>query len=220
MTKTIKHEALLLLVVAVMLSFVIGTGEAGHGSVLVLEPAQEVTERISLTVSSEVYGNLSTDNGSIDFWVTGPSDDTLICHYGIENCSFKLVAEQDGNYTMHMNNTYQMQNVITKLEYSVNRVFVFQGNVGLNFNVDSTTQIPQPPPPPTLPDVDDPRGNSEDFYRPYLNFQRSSQILATLESFLKHMPMSNLVPIVYFLALIVVLKEIEKRPKPLSVKRS
>lgn len=66
--------------IAVLLASFFISAVGARGGEFIIEPLQEATENIELTVSDEVLGNLSVSNGFIDFYVTSPSGAILLCY--------------------------------------------------------------------------------------------------------------------------------------------
>jgi hypothetical protein len=215
----------LILFSVIVLLLALGTQAASaRGGIFVVEPKREVVEEINLSagagVSSEVVGDLSVTNGSIDFWITSPSGVVVLYDHKIANNSFGFVAKENGNYTMHMSNTYLTQNVTVTLNYGINMniIAVANLNVGTSASV-GVARVVAPPPPP--PGVDDPRPNLDDLYERYLNLLEGSKILRILGEGLEYMPVSEMLLAVTCSVLAVGLGMIAKRrrrlkPQPMS----
>jgi hypothetical protein len=107
-----------------------------RGENFIIEPNHEVTETIPLTVSSSVTGNVSA-NGKVDFYVNSPSGAVIYCANKTTFNPFSFVANENGNYTIHVINSNQ-ENVTSILNYNIHLVVVLQEKIGVNFNVAAT----------------------------------------------------------------------------------
>jgi len=134
-------KRLLITLLAVLLAvFFIDVVDAS-GGVFIIEPAQEITENVMLTPSSEVTGNVSVSNGLIDFYITNPSGNLVLCINQTEFNTFNFIADEYGNYTMHLRNTNQRENVTVKLCYCINLFVAVQSTLSFNSNVSTPTTI-------------------------------------------------------------------------------
>jgi hypothetical protein len=69
-----------------------------------IEPTKEATESIVLDVSDSAVGNVSIDNGLIDFYVTNPSGHSILRYNSTTFELFNFTAVEKGAYTMHFAN--------------------------------------------------------------------------------------------------------------------
>lgn len=197
-----------------MPGFLVHTVSAGHGGVFVLEPNQEATDRIYLTVSSEAVGTVLVNNSlPIDFWVTDPSGTMLLGYDRFGNISFRFVADKNGNYTMHLKNAYQAQNVTVVLDYSLNFVVVLQESIKIQASA-GVAKVASPPPSLSLPDIDGP--DLDNLYEKYSNFQRASEILRALRDSSNYLPVRDLILMTYCFALVAGSIEIVRRRQPVT----
>lgn len=205
-------QRLILLVPLIVLSGLVSQIAGARGSVFIIEPAKEITEKVSLSVNSEVFGNLSVIDGyPIDFWITSPSGTTVLRYAEIVNDSFNFATNENGFYTMHLNNTYVRQNVTVALVWVVNFKAIIQENVNVGTSVGVAEVVP-PTTHPELPEIDDPR--SENLYVKYLNFLGSYGILRVLREGISYLPICDLVLVTYCLALVVGSFEVIKHRQP------
>ena len=114
-------KSLLVMIVSLFLAvFLIGQVYA-LGIDYVIEPNHEATEIIPLTPSESAVGNVSA-NGLIDFYVSSPSGSIVYCSNQTTFTPFSFTASDDGNYTLHVLNVNQKENVSATLSYSKNLV--------------------------------------------------------------------------------------------------
>jgi len=147
---TINKRSLIFPLISILLcSFFVGIVSA-RGGVFVVEPTQEVTEEVKLTVSDEVKGNLSVNDGFVDFYIESPSGAILFSDNKITFTIFNFTAEENGNYTMHVANNYQTRNVNVTLDYSVSMKVNLYGEVNARFYLPQTWTV-TPPPSATTP---------------------------------------------------------------------
>ena len=198
MSTKINCKLILFFVIVLLLALGVQVVSA-RGGIFVVEPKREAVEEVNLgagaDVSSEVVGDLSVTNGSIDFWITSPSGVVVLYDYKITNSSFSFVAKENGNYTMHMSNEYLMQNLTVTLNYGINMNITAVANI--NFGASASAgviRIVAPPPPP--PSVDDPRPNLDNLYKRYLNLLKGSEILRILREGWEYMPISKMLLVV------------------------
>jgi hypothetical protein len=215
MSKRINYKLILSSVIVLLLTLSTQAVSAS-GGIFVVEPKREVVEEVNLSagarVSSEVVGDLSVTNGSIDFWITSPSGVVLLYYKKIVNSSFSFVAKENGNYTMHLSNSYLTQNVTATLNYGVNMNITVVDNVGASTGVAT---VVAPPPLPSLPDIEDPP-NLDNRYERYLNFLKASEILRIIREGLEDMPIRELFLAVSCCMLAVGLEIIAGRRKRLK----
>jgi len=143
-----KRQLIPVYIVVLLASFFINAVGARGGEFCV-EPLQEVTENINLRVSEEVFGNISVSKGVIDFYITSPSGVVLFCYYKTTFNTFNFTAGENGNFTMHLANTYQTKNVNVTLDYAVHFKVVVQQTINVGYSVGTTSVIL--PPTTTIP---------------------------------------------------------------------
>jgi hypothetical protein len=137
-----KRILLSLLLVGFLAVSFMGKVDA-RGGVFIVEPMEEVTDKIELTVSdnmsAEVAGNILVIDGFIDFYVTSPSGIVLLCYNKTAFDTFKFAAKENGTYVMHLANTWSTNNVTATLNYGVNWKIVCQ--VAITFHATSLTTV-------------------------------------------------------------------------------
>lgn len=203
MSKIVILRLILLLTIVLLLALGIFTAKA-RGGVFVIKPTQEVIEHINLGVSDEVFGNLSVTDGFIDFYVTSPSGVTLQSYHSIANTSFSFLADENGTYSIHLNNTYQTSDVTVTLDYAVHFKVVLQENIniGLSTGVAKVVSPLQPwPEPDDGPELDN-------LYEKLLNFLKASEILRTVRDCRIYVPIRNIILVMSCIGLTVRLIEI------------
>ena len=144
--------------------FFIRTAEA-RGDTLILKPAQEVEETIQLSLSDEVYGNISAIEGLVDFYVTSPSGIVLLWYNVTEFSRFNFTARENGLYTLHLVNALQTRNVTAVLNYCVHYKIVISENLSFSGATETmTTTIKTTPIPPL---------DWLDIFKPFLELVRN-----------------------------------------------
>jgi len=132
---------ILLLVVFVASLFV--PYVSARGGVFVIEPMQEKTETVELTVSentsADVCGDVSID-GFIDFYVTSPSEVIMLCCNKTAFIHFKFSAEENGTYVLHLANAWSKNNVTATLNYGVNFEITLQETIHPTWHTVATWQ--------------------------------------------------------------------------------
>jgi len=193
-----------------------------RGGTLVIEPSGKATERVKLGVRDAVRGNFSVSNGFIDFYIASPSGIVLLCYNKTAFNTFNLTAEEDGNYTMCLANTYQTENVNVTLTYACDIKIVIQAGINVGYSVGTATVI-EVPPPIEHPDPE----FDNDLYRKYLNFLKAHAILRIATSAREYMPLRNgllvfdcvalaVVCIVLATGMIEIVRLLRRRPVPTS----
>jgi hypothetical protein len=190
MRKTTKLCLILLPVSVLMLAFFVSVARASNRS-FVIAPMQEAVEKVNLGVSDQVVGNLSISSGYIDFFIVNPSGVTVQTFQNVTSVSFNFEADENGNYSMRLNNTYQAYDVTVELDYGVSMTF----NIQANMNVGSSSGFVQViGPPPTRPlQPDDDEEPTDSLVEPYLNFLRAGDILKTASGSRTLLPIRNVV---------------------------
>jgi len=118
-----------------------------RGCTFVISPMQEVTEMVNLAVYEnmhiEVRGNISVDNGFVDFYVTNPSGNIIFCCNKTSFSWFNFSAIENGTYTMHLANTAE-NDVTATLNYGVNFEVVLQQTIRIIGTPQITVVTPSP----------------------------------------------------------------------------
>ena len=186
MNKKIGKWLILLPISVLMLVFCISLAEARGGS-FVIGSMQGAVENVDLGISDQVFGNLSVSDGCIDFFIVNPSGVTVQTFQNVTGVSFNFEADENGNYSMRLNNTYQAHDVTVELKYGVNMIVTSQVNmnVGISSGVAHVVSITLPPP-PEQPDEQD-----DYVVGPYLNFLRAADILKTATNARTVLPIRN-----------------------------
>lgn len=171
-----------------MLVFFVSVARASNRS-FVIGSMEEAVENVNLGVSDQVVGNLSVSDGCIDFFIVNPSGVTVQTSQNVSSVSFNFVADENGNYSMRLNNTYQAYDVTVELDYGVNRTFVFQErlNAGSSMGVAHVGPSIIRPPPPNFED-DKP---TDYLFEPYFNFLKAADILKTATNARTILPIRN-----------------------------
>lgn len=194
--RTSKKLFLILLSITVlMLGFFVSVARASNRS-FVIGPMHGAVENVYLGVSDKVSGNLSVSWGYVDFFITNPDDVNVQEFLNVSNTSFNLVADKNGTYSMHLNNTYQESNVTVELDYAVSRSYAISAGltVGSSFGVAQVIA-----PPPTRPlQPDDDNGPSDNLIGQYRNFLRAGDILNTACSARTLLPIRNVFLMAFF----------------------
>jgi len=99
-----------------------------------IEPTKEGVESIVLDVSDSVAGNVSVDNGLIDFYVMNPSGYSILRYNSTTFEFFNFTAVEKGVYALHFVNANQEGNVTVSLTYSAHFNVVLYGNVNVGFS--------------------------------------------------------------------------------------
>ncbi len=92
----------------------------------VVKPNSEIMECVELPVSGELSGKASAHDGVIDFYITSPSEDVLVCSNRTTSVAFDFNATEGGTYTIHLVNRWMPNNVTVSLNYGKSVVFVLQ----------------------------------------------------------------------------------------------
>jgi len=135
--------------VLLLFSIVIGTAKATTET-LAIEPMQDISKRIKLTISESVSGKFLVSNGTIDFFVTDPDYSVLFSYNQTEYAQFNFTASKSGDYVMHLINSISPTKVLVEFTYGVNYVVVLQQDFKVWYNVGtwSTTLVTPPIQPP------------------------------------------------------------------------
>ena len=112
--------------------------------VFVIGPMQEATETVELVVSqsssANVCGKVSVINGFIDFYVTSPSGNIILCYNKTSFNCFNFSAVENGTYTLHLVNTWSENDVTATLDYGVNFEIVLQETIHTTWHTVTTWQ--------------------------------------------------------------------------------
>jgi hypothetical protein len=111
------------LVALLFISLFVGLVEA-RGGTFIISPGGEVIEKIQLSPTDSVFGNMSVSGGFVDFYVTSPSNELIYQNLKTSIDHFNFTAEENGTFEMIFANEYQFENVSVSLSYSVN-FFIF-----------------------------------------------------------------------------------------------
>jgi len=115
-----------------------------RGGVFVIGPMREVTETVELTVSestsADVCGNMSVINGFVDFYVTSPSGNIILCYNKTSFSCFNFSAFENGTYVLHLANTESEKDVTATLNYGVNFGIVLQETIRPTWHTVATWQ--------------------------------------------------------------------------------
>ena len=99
----------------------VGLAKAMEVSFIVTPSEDEVVQKIQLSASDNIVGNISVENGSfIDFFVTSPSYDMVFQSNKTSFETFNITASDTGTYVMHFVNKYQSNYVNVSLSYGTN----------------------------------------------------------------------------------------------------
>lgn len=112
-----------------------------RGGIFIVEPSGKATERVEFGVSDEVHGNLSVSNGFIDFYIASPSGTVLLCYNKTAFNVFNLTAEEEGNYTFHLVNSYQTENVNVTLNYFIVFTVDLYAEVNVGYSLGTAVVI-------------------------------------------------------------------------------
>lgn len=200
----ISKQRLILSFIAVLLCSFLISAVSGRGGVFIIEPMQEVIENVELGVSDKVSGNLSVNNGFIDFYITTPSGEVLLSYNKTTFDTFSFVAHENGTFTMHLVNKHRAENVNVTLNYAVHFTIFLQGEVNVGYNVGTATVISTPPP------VEHPDPEINDLTRKYLNFLKAHEILRIVRGVRKYVPLQLSFLVLGCIALATALIEIVK----------
>jgi hypothetical protein len=119
-----------------------------RGGTFNVEPTQEAKDTIKLGVSDSIVGNVSVYNGQIDFCISDPSGDTVLCYNKTSFEFFNLTAEENGVYTIHLVNNCEAENVTVSLSYGVNLNFVGQADITFGASAGTAVVFSIAPTPP------------------------------------------------------------------------
>ncbi|MDH5595268.1 MAG: emp24/gp25L/p24 family protein [Candidatus Bathyarchaeota archaeon] len=192
-----------------------------RGGTFIIEPSEKANERVKLGACDTVRGNFSVSNGFIDFYIMSPSGTVFLRYNKTAFDIFNFTAEEDGNYSMHLINAYQTENVNVTLNYAVHVVINLYGEINVVQSVETSTVISAPLP------IPDPDPKLDDPYRKYLNFLKAHEILRIATSAREYMPLQNSLLVFDCVALAVVcialatgtleiVRLVRRRPVPTS----
>lgn len=146
-----KRRYLMFFFLAVFSALSFISTASARGGVFVIEPMQEVTEIVELTVSdkssADVSGNVSVIDGLIDFYVTSPSGNVLLRYNKTAFTRFKFDAVESGAYILHLANTWSENNVTATLDYGVNYEITLDAQMNMLASVKGGKISIVPPPP-------------------------------------------------------------------------
>jgi len=124
--------------VLLLVALFVGSVNA-RGSNFVVSPTDEAVEIVQLTPPDSVVGNMSVDNGFVDFFVTNPSYDIVFESRKTSFSNFSITANESGTYVMHFVNKYQAEDVNVSLSYGYNFSVVISADVHVSLFVTQTT---------------------------------------------------------------------------------
>jgi len=117
---------------------------SARGGIFVIEPMQETTETVELTVSentsADVCGNISIIEGFIDFYVTSPSGVIILCYNKTAFAHFDFSVKENGTYVLHLANAWSKNNVTATLNYGVNFEITLQETIHPTWHTVATWQ--------------------------------------------------------------------------------
>lgn len=148
MKAKIKIYAIMCILTFCVFSFAICSVDATSRT-FIISPMQEVVEIKELNLPGRVCGNIFAQNGTIDFYVTNPSKNVILCYNQIENADFNFTRSEKGDYTMHLVNSVSPTDTTVQLSYSVDYRFEILENV--SFRAESsvgTASVVGPAPAP------------------------------------------------------------------------
>jgi hypothetical protein len=171
----------------------------------VVQPKQEVTvssptlSSPTLTSRDRVFGNISVQDGFVDFYISSPTGRIVLCDKHTAFADFDFTAEEAGNYTFHFINSLLTQNVTVILDYIVQFVFTIGDTSKTDVSVATATLSQLTPISPQQPD----KPESENSYEKYLNFQQAETISRTIGDVLEGMPLGLTLAIIGICSLTV-----------------
>lgn len=171
----------------ILVSLTIGVANA-RSEELVIEPKNKIIGSLKLGVHDEIIGNISVQDGFVDFYVYNPSGGALLFYNQTSGTSFNFTVSENGNYTFCFINSLEQDPVTVFLNYGI--VFVVESslNVGIDFSTGVAQVITLPPiePPDDFPDL-------ENLFEKYLNLQESDKILRIAKGASQYVPLRNIV---------------------------
>lgn len=117
---------------------------AAHGGTFVIGSGEEAIEKIQLASPDNVVGNMSVNNGFVDFYVTDPSYDFIYQSNRTSFDSFNFTASESGTYVMHFANKYQSGDVNLTLSYGINYFVFLSTTISISTSTSVTTTQGQP----------------------------------------------------------------------------
>jgi hypothetical protein len=120
------HTIAVLLLVSLLVCLLVGSfvsAVKARGGVLVIGPGDEAIEKVQLASPDNVVGNMTVNDGFVDFFVTNPSYDIVYQRNRTSFDSFNFTANESGVYVMHFVNKYQSGDVNVTLGYGINFFF-------------------------------------------------------------------------------------------------
>lgn len=176
-----------LLVLSVLIFLFVGNVEARTHD-FVVQPEQEVTlSSPTLTSPDRVIGNMSVQDGFVEFYITSPTGRIVFCHNQTADADFDFIAQETGNYTFHFINSLLTENATVVLNYRVDIVRTSKIGIDVGSSVGTaivTTPVPPPPPPDDLPEL-------ENLYEKYLNFREAEKIVKIIRDVSTYMPLGS-----------------------------
>jgi len=138
-----KRKIIFITIAFVLASLYVASVQA-RGATFIVEPAREAVDTAQLNISEGAVGNVSVENGFVDFYITSPSGLVILCYNKIAFESFNFTAEENGTYTMHLANNNQEASVSVLLYYVVKFNVVLKADINAGFSLGKATVLPSP----------------------------------------------------------------------------
>jgi hypothetical protein len=139
------HTITVLLLVSLLVCLLVGSfvsAVKARGGILVIGPGDEAIEKVQLTSPSSVGGNMTANDGFVDFFVTNPSYDIVYQRNRTSFDSFNFAANESGVYVMHFVNKYQSGDVNVTLSYRITFDVYLSFAISAQFGVTITRVQP------------------------------------------------------------------------------
>lgn len=135
------HTIAVLLLVSLLVCLLVGSfvsAVKARGGILVIGPCDEAIEKVQLASPDNVVGNMTVNDGFVDFFVTNPSYDIVYQRNRTSFDSFNFTANESGVYVMHFVNKYQSGDVNVTLSYGINFFFSFSSSFTISTQISVT----------------------------------------------------------------------------------
>jgi len=117
-------------------------GNARAQRVFVIQPSEMVAENVQVTDGCQsIAGNVSVVGGVIDFYVTDPSETTILWYENVSFKDFSVNTIQKGTYLIHLANRGSIDNVTATLFYGKNFNYVFSETVRTWHTITTTMTV-------------------------------------------------------------------------------
>lgn len=139
------HTIAVLLLVSLLVCLLVGSfvsAVKARGGLLVIGPGDEAIEKVQLASPDNVVGNMTANDGFVDFFVTNPSYDIVYQHNRTSFDSFNFTAIESGIYVMHFVNKYQSGDVNVTLSYGINFFVYVSFAISPQFSITITQVQP------------------------------------------------------------------------------